>query len=773
MPNSREQLSRGEIRRQRQTRRFIGRRAELSRFKRTLDSNDPENAKFLFHIHGLGGVGKSTLLGRWLEEARSTEGAVAVRVDENDIGGVPQVLKALAGKLAEVTGRKLDTFDKALEAHRKEQQAATAGGTVAENGTSLPSRAAAHGVVEVAKAVPGGSFVSAVATPDMLAQGFDWAFESTVGRRRRRPEGDVASLSSAFVSELHRIGEGRRWIVLVFDTWERIGPYLDGWLPKLLDNGFGKFPAKVIVVLAGRDELPEREWAVWRDDIQDLLLEEFTREETRSLLAQRGVTDPAVADAVQEVSGGLPLLVDLLAQADPGSAMEVGHDGDAVDRVVVRFLQWIQDTVHKETVVDCALAQQLNADIFTAAAPPDGRGLWEWLCGQSFVTGHGDHKQYHSVVRTSMIRHLRTHSPQRWQETHLRLAEFYAVRRTTVESELADEWAARRTDGARTLIDPVLWDDERWRRHRNAETYHRLCAAPRAALREALEQAVHAAWQDIGALRQWTDTLAQAARDSGDTTLKEWPGILRQAVTDEDPVACWTSLLTHGWLSTTSRAMALTYRGYHHADRDRDSQAMNDLNQALALTPRNHRTLALRGEAHRLAGRYDQAVTDLTTALEHDPTYSQALALRGEAHRLAGRYDQAVTDFTNALEHDPTDAWTLASRGQAHRAAGRYDQAVTDLTTALEHDPNLHWALTLRGQAHLLAGRYDQAVTDFTTALDHDPTDAWTLTWRGEAHRLAGRYDEAVSDFTTALEHDPSLHWALTWRGEAHRLAGR
>ncbi|MYU48399.1 hypothetical protein GTV15_20675 [Streptomyces sp. SID7803] len=77
-------------------------------------------------------------------------------------------------------------------------------------------------------------------------------------------------------------------MVLFFDTWEQTAQYLDGWLLRLLSEEFGPVPANVIVVLAGREELSEREWALLRDQVADVPLEVFTEAETRSLLASRG-----------------------------------------------------------------------------------------------------------------------------------------------------------------------------------------------------------------------------------------------------------------------------------------------------------------------------------------------------------------------------------------------------------------------------------------------------------------------------------------------------
>jgi len=168
------------------------------------------------------------------------------------------------------------------------------------------------------------------------------------------------------------------------------------------------------MVLAGRDELSEREWAPLRAQVADVPLEVFTQSETRALLAARAVTEPGAVEAVLQLSIGLPLLAELFALTRPATAGEVDGGGDVVDAAVERFVQWINDPRQRETVLACALAPQLNEDVFAAAAPREARDLWGWLCAQPFVSGHGDFKQYHDVVRASMVRQHRVNSPDRW-----------------------------------------------------------------------------------------------------------------------------------------------------------------------------------------------------------------------------------------------------------------------------------------------------------------------------------------------------------------------
>jgi tetratricopeptide (TPR) repeat protein len=696
-----ERLSRRELIDRRKRAQFVGRQAQLSQFEGNL-AKDPESetdpADFLFHVHGVGGVGKSTLLRRWREAARRA-GAVTAVVDENDVHGVLPALMELARQLAGEAGVALKGFDRAVEQYRREREAAAEPATAA-GGASASSRMAAGAALGAVGMIPGVGPVVSVVDPEAAARQVDRMRDAVRGRRMQ--ESDVAAVGRAFIAELDRLCSQHAWVVLFFDTWEQTGRYLDQWLRDLLEDESLSLPGNVIVVLAGRDELAEREWAPLRDQVVDMPLEVFTEAETRALLTARGVTEPGAVEAVLQLSMGLPLLVELLARARPTAAGEVDQSGDAVDVAVERFLLWIPDPRQRETVLACALAPQLNEDIFAAAVPPQARELWGWLCGQPFVSGHGDFKQYHAIVRASMVRRQRTASPRTWTAAHLRLADTHAAWRTEAEQHLADtKW----------------WGDQLWRRHRLAETYHRLCAHPTTALAAALEETVHAAGHDTAALRQWTDTLEQAARDTADPQLRSWADRIQQAATDNAPVlACLTALLTHGPLTRPTRAWAHAYRGRRLYLTDRNEEALAELDRALDLDPTNARALAWRGDVHRWLGHLDQAIAGLNAAVDLDPTYAWALTQRGAAHRDAGRYEEAVADLTAALDLDPTYAWALTQRGDTHRLAGRYEEAVADLTAALDLDPTYAWALILRGVTHRQARQYPLARQDFERA---------------------------------------------------------
>ncbi|MGR6541209.1 ATP-binding protein [Streptomyces rochei] len=216
--------SRGELIRSRMQARFVGRRAQLSLFAENLTKDPQEEANpadFLFHVRGVGGVGKSTLLREWQERARGAGGVTAV-VDEGDVHGVPQALTELTRQLAEQSGP-LKEFERAAEQYRKQQEAAAepvpADGIAAGAEPSMSSRVVSQAALGAASLIPGASLVTAMANPDAAAHGLDRLRSGAQARGRRSPGGDTSGLSRAFVSELGKICTRQPWVVLFFDTW--------------------------------------------------------------------------------------------------------------------------------------------------------------------------------------------------------------------------------------------------------------------------------------------------------------------------------------------------------------------------------------------------------------------------------------------------------------------------------------------------------------------------------------------------------------------------
>lgn len=103
---------------------FVGRLDERAAFRRNLDlPAEDERHRFLFHVHGDAGVGK-TFLVRELEQIAREAGAVTAYVDEG-AASVSEAMTAMARQFAD-QGRRFKELERLLAAHRERRHEAEA-----------------------------------------------------------------------------------------------------------------------------------------------------------------------------------------------------------------------------------------------------------------------------------------------------------------------------------------------------------------------------------------------------------------------------------------------------------------------------------------------------------------------------------------------------------------------------------------------------------------------------------------------------------------------
>ncbi|WP_327236127.1 tetratricopeptide repeat protein [Streptomyces sp. NBC_01317] len=787
----------------RRRQRFVGRRAELGAFRDNLGlAPDDEAHRFLFHVHGIAGVGKTSLVREWEKTARECD-ALTAYVDEA-ANSVPEALAALSAEFAR-QGHPFKRLDRLLETYRQRRheaesasladpaETAETGETGNEERRPPPSAAgtalATAGTIGLGMVPVVGAFAGVLDTAH-LAEGAD-RLRAALSARFRNPD-DVRLvltpdqvLTPVLVGELTEVLRQVPWITLFFDTYERTAPFLGGWLHDLMTTErYGKLPLQVVVTLAGRQPFDTTLWDGFADFMTDVRLDPFTEDETRRLLAARSVTEETVVAEVLRLSGGLPVLVSTLAQNRPADPDDVG---DPSATAVDRFLKWERDPLRRRVALECALPRGLDEDVFLAVveeaeagedAGEDAAGLYDWLRALPFVTektsaktsakasakttAHAAGLRYHDVVRAPMLRLRRTRSPRGWSARHTALARRFAA------------WREEEETGPRA---DDRWESGRWRALRLEETYHSLCANPGTALAAALRDVAEACRESVGAARRCALALAEAGEDTDDAVVREWGRRLGAAL-DEDDAGVGTGvrttlglLLDGSALDTAGRAVAHRIRGRVLSAEGRYEPALADLDRSLALVPGRYEAYLDRAVTHRGRGDTPAALADFRRAGQLAPDTPEILRAWGETLRAAGRYEEAVALLDRAIEAAPGDAYATAVRGSALHRLGRHTEALADLDRAVALDGRYLWALVRRGRLFCALGEHDRAVADLDRAAEIAPDSDWIASERGDIHRLAGRYEEADRELTRALTLNPTHPSALAGRGATrHRL---
>ncbi|KAB2973306.1 tetratricopeptide repeat protein [Streptomyces sp. SS1-1] len=761
------QPSMQELIRQRSRAGFVGRGAERAAFRENLElPPQDERHRFLFHVHGQAGVGKSFLL-RELEQLAREKGALTASVDES-VGSVPEVMAAISRRFA-AQGHRFKDLDRALATHRERRHeaeaAAAALGPEPEGPSAAGTAVMRAGLVGLGM-VPGiGPFAGAL-DAGQLAQSADRLRAGLSARFRSQDDVQLVLspervLTPVLLTELSGAAEHAPWIVLFLDTYERTGPFLDGWLHDVMTSDrYGALPATVVVVTAGQHPFDTARWGGFTDFMTDIPLGPFTETEARGLLADRGVVAEPVVEEVLRLTGGLPVLVSTLAEQRPARPDDIG---DPSATAVERFLKWEQDPVRRAVALACALPRRVDMDVFRAAADcpdDDVEALFAWLRGLAFVDERGDRLRYHDLVREPMLRLQRRRSPRGWTERHDRLATVYG------------RW---REEAGQGLGPFQLWLEEEWRDLRLEETYHALCARPRSALNEVLWDVVQVCGADEAAGRRWAQMLVEAGEATGDAALGDWGAALAEALADDATAmtAVADLILSRPGPDRRTRAAAHAFRARELRHEGRYERALADADRAVELDPGLSGAHYGRGLALRALGDFPAALAALDTADRLTPDDEFVISERAETYRLAGRHEEAFADYDRAVALDPADPEYLAGRAVSRQELGQLDEALADLDRAVALDEDYLWPLVRRARLRRVRSEWDEAFADYDRAVEKAPDSSWVASERGDAYRLAGRFEDAVAELGRAVALQPDHASALAGRGLAQYALGR
>ena len=198
-------------------------------------------------------------------------------------------------------------------------------------------------------------------------------------------------------------------------------------------------------------------------------------------------------------------------------------------------------------------------------------------------------------------------------------------------------------------------------------------------------------------------------------------------------------------------------------ERDR---AIEDLNRAIAIEPRNDRAYSTRGSVWLLKAEldqaktgYDNAVADFNKANEINPQNASALIGRGQAYLLRKGFDAALKDFNALIELNPKSGdfliWrtvVLIAKGDRERASADFKRA-HELTTNLNYQQN---GLTTRAQYFRRVGLADLAIADCEEALRQNSKNVLAVVLLNQAWEQTATPDRGIEYFANRIRQNPS-----------------
>ncbi|MGI0495510.1 tetratricopeptide repeat protein [Alkalinema pantanalense CENA528] len=728
---------------------FIGRQEQLAAFRASVTDVDAQTV--IFGISGQGGVGKTTLLKEFRRIAEEC-GQIAAYVDEgsptNRVEDVPEALWRLAQDFAAQNGAyKFEKFQERYKTYRQKKQELEADPEAPSGIWSGVGRTGTKVLLGGVKALPGmGEVMEEFVDRDALAEKGGELLSFAWKKFRNQDEVQLVTeplevLTPLFLEEMNRIA-AKQMVVLLLDTYEVTGKFLDDWLRAVLDCRYGDdLTSHFRLCIAGREPLDRNAWVELEGCIARSPLELFTEEEARRFLASKGITSEAVIQEIWRLSGGgLPLLVSMMAQNAPTTVAGVE---DHCEVAVERFLKWESDGARRQLALEGACARVLDEDVVAVL----GDGAFEWLKGCAFVVRDGACWRYHSVVREQMVRYGVQRSGKRWAEVHGKLAKYYGERQGALGLEAGKE----AKDGV-------------WRGRELERVYHELCVAPQGKVGLALNGFLRALKQSQAFARDWAGVMVQAGQEAGCEALQQWGERLRKGLVAqqekryEEAILVLTALLAEVGIEEKLRAVALDWRGCWYRRNNQEEAALKDLQQAVEIDGEDSEywfDLALTCQNLK---RYDEAITAYQKAIELNPKFAYPHNGLGAVYYYQKRYDEAISAYQKAIELDPKYASPHYNLGNLYQEHKRYDEAITAYEKAIEIDSKFAPAHNNLGKIYQELKNNTLAIQSYHQALESpDLFSAHTFAYSnlGDIYREQEEYDEAITAYRKSIELDP------------------
>ncbi|MBN2121374.1 MAG: tetratricopeptide repeat protein [Candidatus Omnitrophica bacterium] len=183
------------------------------------------------------------------------------------------------------------------------------------------------------------------------------------------------------------------------------------------------------------------------------------------------------------------------------------------------------------------------------------------------------------------------------------------------------------------------------------------------------------------------------------------------------------------------------------------NEAIEQLNQAIALMPDYEQLYISRGNIYVVGGKVEEAFSDFGKAFTINPDSFRAYLSRGLVYKMNGQLDEAISDYTNALRIEPVYPIAYVNRANVYYEKGLFEEALFDYTKAIEIDPRHAGAYLGRALAYISQNKLDEAVLDLYKIIEINSNySSKAYSTLGGVAFLRRQFDEAIANYTKAIE---------------------
>jgi hypothetical protein len=486
----------------------------LERFEIALQQ--PERQPLLFNICGIGGVGKTTLLGRLQEAHAETVDFLEVCFAKTaDIETPLRLMRKLHQQVMALLGTETgnDAFTQREQLFETtlfalSQQSVDGKETSSEDARKITSwfeRFIWLGTASFASTssksrsyeTSAGEFATLGAIGEE-AEGLQEWIQQRVRNHpatKDKPElqalmlEPVSKLTQAFAESLMQIAQRReRPLVLILDTYEKAQAYLNQWLWQYLVEDTPLYTAPVRLVVGRRSLQIDEGWRKLNQDrklLHETSLQKFDKKKTDDYLQQIGIQNGGTRAKIYKVTQGLPYYLDWVRkQREDGRELDFSRGNQVIADLLLQGVDSQQRQQQRQIlqVVSCCRWFDLpmirvllgSKDLGWQQDIDNAESYFEWLKHSDFVEFSRGHYRLDDVARDVFRQSYFQDNQYQFRKTHAVIADYF--------KQQADELF-----GPQSLL-PDPYEEEEWRGLIAEFLYYSLFSKASQGLQQYIEQ---------------------------------------------------------------------------------------------------------------------------------------------------------------------------------------------------------------------------------------------------------------------------------------------
>jgi hypothetical protein len=418
-----------------------------------------ELPKGILIIHGVGGVGKSSLLRMYRLHCQRIHVPIAMTSGDEAKSAV-DVLSNWSSDLTN-SGVTLSNFQKSL-VHYKTIQGTVEGQV--KKGQEARKKGVEKASASVIKAVigtpisllPGGQIVDSLGVIGVDAV-VDWLNGFLTKSDVDLLLDPVKVLTKYFLEDVAKIAQKRR-LVFILDTFEHMSALSD-WVCDIVQQ----LDSNILLVIAGREMVNwDRRWAGWLAHAQVVELQPMNNDDMRELANRYyvaivgGKPDSKQIEAIIKFSRGLPMVVATAVRlwVAYGQGFDIEQRTEIYSDIVNRLREGIPNE-YVPILESASIVRWFNKSILRALTKQDDvDAAYNELSKFSFIKSSRNGLTLHDSVREIFERNIRADKSEYFKELHARAVIYF---RTEMERASGEEgWSL----GLEWLYHVVRFDEK-------------------------------------------------------------------------------------------------------------------------------------------------------------------------------------------------------------------------------------------------------------------------------------------------------------------------